>query len=145
MVGTTRRGLQNTIKPKQTFRLTQNTLLWKIFYLMNFLMNKWSMPSDKHNVIITKAMGLIFLLFDIASAWEVPFGHTTVDLLVSSLVFHSSLLTAKSANLAVAHDDFLCVKEIVCVFHSGYFDYRSAFDSCCCVTESLMDTLLFRR
>jgi len=37
-------------------------------------MNKWSMPSDKHNVIITKAMGLIFLLFDIASAWEVPFG-----------------------------------------------------------------------
>ena len=32
------------------------------------------MPSDKHNSITAKAMGLIFSLFVIASAQEVPFG-----------------------------------------------------------------------
>ena len=32
------------------------------------------MPSDKHNSIMAKAMGLIFSLFDITSAREVPFG-----------------------------------------------------------------------
>ena len=29
------------------------------------------MPSDKHNLIAVKATGLIFMLFDIASAQEV--------------------------------------------------------------------------
>ena len=32
------------------------------------------MPSVKHNSITAKATGLIFLLFDVASAREVPFG-----------------------------------------------------------------------
>ena len=32
------------------------------------------MPSDKRNLITTKAMGLILSLFDIASARQVPFG-----------------------------------------------------------------------
>ena len=32
------------------------------------------MPSDKYNSITAKAMGLIFSLFDVASAREVPFG-----------------------------------------------------------------------
>ena len=32
------------------------------------------MPSDKHNSITAKAKGLIFSLFDVASAREVPFG-----------------------------------------------------------------------
>ena len=41
------------------------------------------MPSDKHNSITAKAMGLIFSLFDVASAREV-----------------------KSVDLAVAHDGF---------------------------------------
>jgi len=31
------------------------------------------MLSDKHNLITTKATGLIFSLFDVASAREVPF------------------------------------------------------------------------
>ena len=31
------------------------------------------MPSDQHNSIMAKATGLIFSLFDIASAQEVPF------------------------------------------------------------------------
>ena len=32
------------------------------------------MPSDKRNSIMAKAMGLIFSLFDVASARQVPFG-----------------------------------------------------------------------
>ena len=32
------------------------------------------MPSDKHNLVTAKATGLIFSLFDVASAREVPFG-----------------------------------------------------------------------
>ena len=32
------------------------------------------MPSDKRNSITAKAKGLIFSLFDIASAQQVPFG-----------------------------------------------------------------------
>ena len=32
------------------------------------------MPSDKRNSVMAKATGLIFSLFDVASAWEVPFG-----------------------------------------------------------------------
>jgi len=32
------------------------------------------MPSDQRNSIMAKATGLIFSLFDVASAREVPFG-----------------------------------------------------------------------
>ena len=32
------------------------------------------MPSYEHNSIMAKATGLIFSLFDVASAREVPFG-----------------------------------------------------------------------
>ena len=32
------------------------------------------MPSDKYNSIMAKATGLIYSLFDVASAQEVPFG-----------------------------------------------------------------------
>ena len=32
------------------------------------------MPSDKRNLITAKATGLIFSLFDVASARQVPFG-----------------------------------------------------------------------
>ena len=40
---------------------------------------------------------------------------------------YSSLLTVKSVNLVVAHDGFLCVMEIVCIFHCGYLDYRGSY------------------
>ena len=68
------------------------------------------MPSDKCNLITAKAMSLIFSLFDIAL--EVPFGipqyvHCIVmNLSVSSFVSYSSLLTAKSVDLALACDGF---------------------------------------
>ena len=70
------------------------------------------MRSGKRNLITAKAMGLIFSLFDIASAREVPFGipqyiqcilHGLTSVL---LVSHSSLLIAKSVNLVVARDGF---------------------------------------
>ena len=70
------------------------------------------MPSDKHNLVMAKAMGLIFLLFDVASARQVPFGipqyvQCILHGLTSVLfVSHSSMLTAKSVNLAIAHDGF---------------------------------------
>ena len=57
---------------------------------------------------MAKVTGLIFLLFYIALAREVPFDiyrsmHNVffMDLLVSSFVLHSSLLTAKSVELTV--------------------------------------------
>jgi len=59
-------------------------------------------------------MDLIFTLFDIASAREVPFGipqyvQCILQGLIrseSSFVFHSSLLTVNSINLVVALDSF---------------------------------------
>ena len=59
---------------------------------------------------------------------------------MSSFVSHSSLLTAKSVDLAVARDLAVACDgtEIVRTFHSDYFDFRGTFqtvlDSYCCVT-----------
>jgi len=49
------------------------------------------MSSDQHNSIMTKAIGLIFLLFDVALAHGVHTMHSSCAL----LLFHSSLLRAK--------------------------------------------------
>jgi len=90
------------------------------------------MPSDQHNAIMTKVIGLIFSLFDVASAQEMPFGIPQyVQCILQGLtsVFRSSLLTVKKHFLVVARDGFLCVTEIVCSFHSGYFDYRGALQT----------------
>ena len=54
---------------------------------------------------MAKGMDLIFSLIGITLAREVPFGmpqYMQSYITVSSFVFHSSLLTAKSANLVVA-------------------------------------------
>jgi len=62
------------------------------------------MPSDSHNSKMAKATGLIFLLFNVTLAREVPFaiplymqcilhGHITALLCV-----HSSLFTTKSVD-----------------------------------------------
>ena len=57
---------------------------------------------------MAKVTGLIFLLYDVALAGHVPFVyHITynaffMDLPVSSFVSHSSFLTAKGVDLAVA-------------------------------------------
>ena len=70
------------------------------------------MPSDKHNSITAKAMGLTFSLFDVALAGRVPFGisqyvqcilHGLTSVL---LVSHSSLLTVKGVDLVVTCDGF---------------------------------------
>ena len=49
----------------------------KIIYLTEFFLDWLTallMSSDKHNAITAKAMSLIFLLFDVASTYDVPFG-----------------------------------------------------------------------
>jgi len=62
------------------------------------------MPSDQCNLTMATATGLIFLLFDIASAWEVRllyhciYNAFSMDLPVPLFVSHSSLLTAKSVD-----------------------------------------------
>ena len=54
----------------------------------------------------------------------------TVDLLVSSFVVHSSSLTVKSVDLVIA---------FFCIVHSGYFQYRGAYQTvpelCYCVMD----------
>ena len=70
------------------------------------------MPSDKHNSITAKATGLIFSLFELLQpdrcllAYRSTYNAFFMDLPVSSFVSHSSLLTAKSVDLVIAHDDF---------------------------------------
>ena len=73
------------------------------------------MPSEQYNSIMAKATGLMFSLFDVASAREVPFdmpqcvqyifqGLTGV-LLCVPIIFAD----CESINLVVARDGFLCV------------------------------------
>ena len=77
------------------------------------------MPSDKCNSIT--AMGFYCstslqpkrCLLVYRSMYNASF---FMDLIVSSFVFHSSLLTIKSVDLVVVHDDFLGVTEIVHIF-----------------------------
>jgi len=62
------------------------------------------MPSDLRNSTMAKAMGFIFLLFDVASAQEVPFAipmHIQCILHESSFVSHLSLLTMKGVDFVV--------------------------------------------
>ena len=46
-----------------------------------------------------------------------------MDLPVSSFVFHP----AKNVDLVVPRDGFFTIIEIICIFHSSYFDSRGAF------------------
>jgi len=84
---------------------------------------------------MAKGTDLILSLFSVTSAREVPFGISqyiqcilqgfTNMLLCVPLIFADS----KNFNLVVAHDGFLCVMKIVHIFHSGYLDYRGAFQT----------------
>jgi len=77
------------------------------------------MPLDQRNSITAKATGLIFSLFEIASAREVPFGipqYVQCILQGLTIVLHSSSLTVKSVNLVVGCDGFLCVTRKHLVF-----------------------------
>jgi len=75
---------------------------------------------------MAKAIGMIFSLFDVASAREVPFGipqyvycilqGLTSVLLCVPFVFADN----KSVNLVDARDDFLCITRNRRIVHSGY-------------------------
>jgi len=62
-----------------------------------------------------------------------------MDLPLSSFMFLHLCWQQKVLIWWVAGDGFLCVTEIACIFHKGYFDYRGAFqtvlDLYCCVTH----------
>ena len=63
------------------------------------------MPSDKRNSIMAKATGLIFSLFDVTSAQQVPFGVPQyVQCILHGLT--SVLLCPKNVDLAVVRDGF---------------------------------------
>jgi len=67
-------------------------------------------------------MSLTFPLFNVASAQEVPFGipHYVQYILrgLTSVLLCVPLIFADSE----------IVTEIVCIFHSGYFDYKGALE-----------------
>ena len=78
------------------------------------------MPSDKHNSITAKAMGLIFFTvqhcFSRTHAfWLLEYVQCILHVLipVSSFVSHSSLLTAKGVDLVVW---LPFIMEIICNF-----------------------------
>ena len=71
------------------------------------------MPSDKHNSITAKAKDLVFLHCSMSLrpercllAYRSTYNAFFMDLPVSSCVSHSSLLTRKTVDFAVAHDGF---------------------------------------
>ena len=63
-------------------------------------------PSDKCNSITAKAIGLIFSLFNVALAREVPFGIPQYIQCILHGLLPMSSFVVKSVDLAVAHDDF---------------------------------------
>jgi len=95
------------------------------------------MPTDQHNSITDKATGFIFHCSTLLQPESCLLAYRSMSnaffkgFLVSSFVFHSSLLMVKSIDfkLVVACDGFLCVTEIIRIFHSGYLDYRGAFQT----------------
>ena len=67
------------------------------------------MPSDKRSSITAKATGLILMSLRpdrCLLAYRSMYNAFFMDLPVSSFVSHSSLLTAKSVDLALARDGF---------------------------------------
>ena len=93
------------------------------------------MPLDQHNSIsiTAKATGLSFNCLMLLQPERCLLAYRSMsnaffrDLPVSSFEFHSSFLAVKSINLVVACDGFFCVTEIICIFHSGYFNCRVLF------------------
>jgi len=78
---------------------------------------------------MAKATSLIFSLFDAASAYRSTCNAFFMELPVSCFVFRSSLLTVKNIDWVIVRDGFLCATEIVRIFHSGYLDYKSTFQT----------------
>jgi len=92
------------------------------------------MPLDQRNSIMAKDTSLIFSLFDVSSAREVPFWHTKVHLMHSSGTFHCPPLCSihlcwqwKALIWWLHVMASFAWREIICTFHSGYFYYRGAF------------------
>jgi len=87
--------------------------------------------SDKRNLTIAEATGLIFLLNNVASAWEVHFANCCtynafyMDLPLPSFVSHSSLLIAKIVDFVVGMVMAFIHIEIIHNFYSNYLRFFS--------------------
>ena len=109
----------------------------KIIYLMEFSTDWVSklMPSDKRNSITAKATGLIFSLFDVASARQVPFGIPQYIQCIlhglNSVPLCIPFIFADSEKCRFGDSTWWLpfVTEIVHICHSGYFDIRGAFQT----------------
>ena len=64
------------------------------------------MPSDKRNSITAKATALIFSLFDVASAREVPFGIPKYVQCILHRLTSVLLCVPYSVDLVVTRDGF---------------------------------------
>jgi len=107
------------------------------------LWNFWKILWGGHNSTRAKAMGLIFccLTFNITSAQEVTF---EMLLHIQSILYELTSAFLCVLFIFVHHKslDFVVgmwwLPEIVCNFHSGYFDCRGSFqtvvDSYCGIT-----------
>ena len=91
------------------------------------------MPSDKCNLIAAKVIDLIFSLFDVTSAREVPFGILQyVECILhglTSVLFCVPFIFADSKKCQFGGS--MCwlplVTEIVCIFIAAIFVSRVAF------------------
>jgi len=94
------------------------------------------MPSDQHNSTMAKNRDLIFSLLDVISAREVPFEAP----LFIKCTLHGLTSTLLCVPIIFAHHekcqfcgthvmDSIFITEIVCNFHSGYFDGRGSFQT----------------
>jgi len=108
---------------KRFQKITNRILNIFIYSDISYWLTAWLMPSDQHN----SATSLIFSLFDIALAREVPFGMPQyIEYILHGLT--SVLLCVPfifvNSDLVVVRDGFLCV---MAYFHSGYLDLQRCF------------------
>ena len=121
-------------KPKQAFRSTQKCFqkLAMEFKIQNFLLTN-CLPDafGYRNSTMAKGTDLICSLFDITSARGLPFGipqyirfilHELTGVLLCVPFIIADCKKCRFDGIA-RDDPLLCVTEIVCIFHIGYFGY----------------------
>jgi len=88
------------------------------------------MPSDKHNLITAKAMGLIFLLFNVTLSLDVPFGIPQYV----QYILHGLTSVLLCVPFIFAHHEKcrFCGTHVMASIRnrnrpSGYFDCRDSF------------------
>jgi len=84
-------------------------------------LTEFLMPSDSHNLTMAKAMGLIFSLFNIASAREVP---SAIALYIQCILYVPSFVSAQ-CNFVVGMWWVPFITQKLSTI--SYFDFRGSF------------------